>query len=117
MVGEEIEGAAHAAEHAQAQHIDLHELQRLDIVLVPLDDLPVVHGGGLDGDERVEAVLGQHETARVLREVARKADELACQLQGQPQTAVIQIEVELGRMFLVHAIPRSSPTPGWTAKP
>ncbi len=36
---QQVEGAVHAAEHAQAQHIDFHELQRIDIVLVPFDDL------------------------------------------------------------------------------
>ena len=63
MVGEQVERPVHAAEHAEPQHIDLHEFQNIDIILVPFDDLPLVHPGGLYRHEIVEPVLGQHETA------------------------------------------------------
>ena len=43
------------------------------------------HGGGLDRHELVEPVLRQHEPARVLREVARNADERAGELQREPR--------------------------------
>ena len=69
------------------EHVDLHELQGVDVVLVPLDHLPVLHRGRLDRHEVVETVLRQHEAARVLREVARRADQLAGELQGHAQAA------------------------------
>ena len=94
---QQVEGAAHAAQHAEAQHVDLHELQRVDVVLVPFDDLPVLHRGRLDRHELVEPVLGQDEAARMLREVARRADQLAGELQRQAQAAVVEVEVELAR--------------------
>ena len=96
MLRQQIERAAHAAEHAQAEHIDLHEAQRVDVVLVPLDDLAIVHRGGFDGDEFVQAVLGEHEAAGVLRQVAREADQLARQVEGQAQAAVLQVQVQFG---------------------
>jgi hypothetical protein len=37
--------AADGAEHAQRQDVDLDQAQRVQIVLVPLDDGAVVHGG------------------------------------------------------------------------
>ena len=55
----------------------------VDIVLVPFDDLAVLHRGRLDRHEIVEPVLGQHEAAGMLREMARRADQLAGQLQRQ----------------------------------
>ena len=58
------------------EHIDLHELQRVDIVLVPFDDLPVVHRGRLDRNQFVKPIQRQHEAARMLRQMPRRADQL-----------------------------------------
>ena len=79
---EQIEGAAHAAQHAEAQHIDLHEFQRVDIVLVPFDHLPVFHRGGFDRDQLIKPIERQDEAARMLREMARRADQLLAQAQA-----------------------------------
>ena len=81
MLLQEIEGAAHAGEHAERQHIDLHEFQVFDIVLVPFDHLPVIHAGGLDGHQIVQPVARQHEAARMLGEMARRVDQLASQFE------------------------------------
>ena len=89
MLLQQVEGAAQAAQHAQPQHVDLHEAQRVDVVLVPLDDLAVLHGGGLDRHQLVQPVAGQHEAAGMLAEMARKADQLARQIQRQAQPAVV----------------------------
>ena len=53
-------------EHAEREHIDLHEPQRVDVVLVPFDHLAIHHGGGLDRHEIVQTVMGQHEAAGML---------------------------------------------------
>src|SRR5438477_11760 len=71
-----VEGAAHTAEHAESHDIDLHPAQDVDVVLVPLDDLAVLHGRRFDGHQFVEPVTGQHETARMLAEMPGKADQL-----------------------------------------
>ena len=104
MLRQQIEGAAQAAEHAQAQHVHLHETQRVDIVLVPLDDLTIFHARRLDRDEVVQPVLGQHETAGMLRQMAREADQRARQVQRQAQPAVLHVEVQFGGEILLHAV-------------
>src|SRR3546814_8417400 len=72
---EKFEGTAHAGEHAQREDIDLHESQRVDIILVPFDDLAVVHRGGLDRHQLVDPVTRQHEAAGMLRKVPRRVDQ------------------------------------------
>ena len=71
-----VERAAHAREHAEREHVDLQQAERVEVVLVPLDDGAVVHRGVLDRHQAVEAVARDHEAARVLRQVAREADHL-----------------------------------------
>jgi hypothetical protein len=100
MLGEQVEGAAHAAEHAEPEHVDLHELQLLDIVLLPFDDPAVDHRRRLDRNEIVEPVAGEDEAARMLAQVARRADQLAGQLERQRQARIASVEVELVDMAL-----------------
>ena len=86
---QEIKSTAHAAQHAEAQHIDLHEFQRVDIVLVPFDDLTVVHGRRLDGHQFVQPIERQHEAARVLREMPRRADQFSRKVERHTQAPVV----------------------------
>ena len=65
------------------EDVDLHELQDVDIVLVPLDHLAVLHGGRLDRHQVGQLVLRQHEAAWVLGQVARMADQLAGDLERE----------------------------------
>ena len=64
MLCQKVEAPPHAAEHAEAEHVDFHELESVDVVLIPLDDLPILHRGRLDRHEIVKAILGEHEAAR-----------------------------------------------------
>ncbi len=73
---DEIEGLADAGQHAERQHIDLHHPEPVEIVLVPFDEIAVVHRGGADGYDLVQPVTRQNETAHMLREMAGKADQL-----------------------------------------
>ncbi|MNQ36084.1 hypothetical protein D3C85_495960 [compost metagenome] len=77
MFGQEIEAAFHAAQHAEGQDVDLHELQGVDVVLVPFDDLAILHRRRLDGNQVVQAVVGKDEAAGVLAKVSREADKLS----------------------------------------
>ena len=92
-----------------ARHVDLHEAQRVDVVLVPFDDLPVGHRGGLDRHQVVEPVVGQHEAARVLAEMARRADQLTGEIERQPQAPVGEIEVQLLQVTVRDAFLRPAP--------
>ena len=112
VLGQEVEGALHAGQHAEREHIDLHEAQRVDVVLVPLDDLAVDHGGRLDRHEVVEPVVGQDEAARVLAEMARRAHELAGEVERQAQAAVGEIEVQLLDVLVLDAFLRPAPDLG-----
>ena len=106
---EQVEGAAHAAQHAEAQHIDLHEFQRVDIVLVPFDHLPVFHRGRFDRHQLIKPIERQDEAARMLREMARRADQLLGEFKRQPEPAVLKIEIELLGLLLGDAFACSSP--------
>src|SRR3546814_19528800 len=88
MLGEQIKAALHRGEHAEREAVDLHEFKRVDIVLVPLDHLAIRHGGGLDGDELVEPVMGQDEAAGMLREMAGRADELTREIERSEERRV-----------------------------
>ena len=80
---QEVQSALQAGHHPQPQHVDLHELQLVDVVLVPFDDLAVFHPRRLDRPQFVESVLGQHEAAGVLGEMTRGVEQELRQLQGQ----------------------------------
>ena len=60
----------------------------VDIVLVPLDDLAVLHGGWLDRHEFVEPVMGEDKAARMLGEMTRGADQFAGEVESKTQTPV-----------------------------
>jgi len=66
---------ADTRQHPQPQHIHLQHSQRVDVVLVPLDDRAAGHCGVLDGDQLAERAAGHDEAADVLGEVAREAHE------------------------------------------
>ena len=51
---EQREAARERGEHAQAEEVDLEQVERGEVVLVPLDDGPARHGGRLDGDGLAE---------------------------------------------------------------
>ena len=114
---EQVEGAAHAAQHAEAEHIDLHEFQGVDIVLVPFDHLPVVHGGRFDRHQLIEPIEREDKAARMLREMTRRADQLPRKLQRQPQPAILEIEVEVLGFASRRRLQCSSPRSAWRAPP
>ena len=60
---EQIERAAQNAEHAEAEHVHLHEVERGDVVLVPFDHGAARHRGRRDRHKLVEPVPRQHEPA------------------------------------------------------
>ena len=69
-----VERTADAAQHAEREHVDLQQAQRIEVVLVPLDHGALVHRRVLDRHHAVEPVACDDEAARVLRQMARKAD-------------------------------------------
>ena len=63
---QEIEGLADTGQHAEGEHVDLHDVQGGDVVLVPFDKGALIHGGIADRHGFSEQALGQHEAADML---------------------------------------------------
>ena len=103
MLPEQIEAAAQAAQHAEREHVDLHQAERIDVVLVPLDEGALVHGGIADRHRLVEPLAGEHEAADVLRQVARKADQLVGKRDRLPDRRIGGIEPGVADVVVGHA--------------
>ncbi|MDR9160943.1 hypothetical protein FEP45_06023 [Burkholderia multivorans] len=73
--GDHVECAMQRRQHPEREHVDLQQAERFEIVLVPLDHAPPVHRGILDRHEPRELAAADHETARVLRQMARKIEQ------------------------------------------
>ena len=71
-----VEAAADRRQHPERQAIDLEEPQRVEVVLVPLDDGAIRHRRVLDRHHALQQVARDHEPADVLRQVAREAHQL-----------------------------------------
>ena len=109
VLGQEVESLLHAGQHAEREDIDLHELQGVDVVLVPFDHLPVDHRGRLDRHEVVEPVVGQDEAAGMLAEMARRAHQLAGEIERQAQASVGEVEVQRLDVLVLDAFLRPAP--------
>jgi hypothetical protein len=62
----ELECLAQAREHAEAEHIDLEDAERVEVVLVPFDEGAVVHCAIADRHHFVEPAAGDDEAADML---------------------------------------------------
>ncbi|MCY1223277.1 hypothetical protein D9M72_353980 [compost metagenome] len=100
MPVEQLEGPGDAGEHAERQHVDLQDLQRVEIVLVPLDHVAVWHRRVHDRHDLVEPVAGDDETADMLGEVAREAHQLRGIIEHPDSRRVLRIETGSLRLAL-----------------
>eukprot|EP01133_Synstelium_polycarpum_P022392 gene22391-biopygen18867 len=73
---DQFQGAAQGRQHPQRQHVHLHQAQLFQVILVPLDDAAPGHAGVFDGHQARQFSLGDDEAARMLRQVAGKAQQL-----------------------------------------
>ena len=89
---DQFEAAADGGQHAQRQHVDLHDLQFVDVVLVPFDEGAVLHRAIADRHGLDQRPLGQDEAADVLGEVAREVDQLGGQVERQFQPCVLALQ-------------------------
>ena len=100
MLFEQGEGLADAGEHAKPEHIHLQQAECVEIVLVPLDDGAVLHGGIADGHHLGQRSARQHEAAHMLGEMAGKADQFLGQLKAAREQRIGRIEPRLAYIFL-----------------
>ena len=64
MLLQQREALADAGEHAEAEHIDLEQPERVEIVLVPFDEGAVLHGGVADGHDLRRAARASARSRR-----------------------------------------------------
>ena len=73
---DECEAFADTGEHSQRQNVDLQDTQSLDVVLVPFYEAALGHRAIPYRHGFRKRTLRQDETADMLREMARQADQL-----------------------------------------
>ena len=103
LVADEVQRALQGAQHAQREDVDLHQAQRFEVDLLPLDDAAVFHGGVFHRHQLRELVARDHEATRVLAQVAREADELACELHPQLRQRCLRVEALLAQAIGIAA--------------
>ena len=106
---DQVEALAQAGQHAESQHVDLVDLQGVEIVLVPFDDGPLLHGRVLDRYQLVEPAFGEHEAADMLRKMAREAAQRCRQLERQHQPRIGGIEAGFAHMVDIDAARSHAP--------
>ena len=95
-----VQGVRDHAQGPQAEEVDLHQAELLDVLLVVLGHDSVGHGGALDRDELDERRPGDEHAADVDAEVAREAVDLGTQLEEPlPSVAhgVLGVGLDVGR--------------------
>src|SRR5581483_10188059 len=81
---DQLEAVLNERQHAQSEQIDLDHPGAVDAVLVPLNDVTTRPSRRLDRHGVLERVLGQHDAAYVLSDVAGEAHQLGRQLYEVP---------------------------------
>jgi hypothetical protein len=66
-----IDALAEQVEHPEPEQVELREPEIGAVVLVPLDDRALRHGGGLDGGDGAQRLTREHEAAGVDSPVPR----------------------------------------------
>ena len=81
-------------EHAEGQHIDFQQAERVEIVLVPLNYRTFGHGGVFDRHQVRQRTTRDHEAADMLREMARKSTQGVSQSQpfGDPRCCRVKTD-------------------------
>src|SRR5579862_9202256 len=90
-----LQRAANRGEHAEREAIDLEQSHRVEVVLVPLDDRALFHRGVLDRHHALETIARDDEAADVLRQVARKAQQMTGEDDHASQHRIFGIEAGL----------------------
>src|SRR5262249_12267811 len=101
---QEVEAAPDAAQHAEREHVDLHQAERIDVVLVPLEEGAIVHGGVADRHRVVEPLAGEHAAADVLGEMAREAGPLVRERRGLAERRTSRLETGVAAVSVRQAL-------------
>src|SRR3984893_11140485 len=89
---DQIEGTAYRGKHAERQHIDFEQSQRIEVVLVPLDDRALRHRRVFNGNQFIQAAARYDEAAHVLRYATRKSQDLRGEFHEPLDSGIAWIE-------------------------
>ncbi len=92
VAAQQFEAATQTGQHPERQNIDLQQLERINIVLVPLQDRSARHGGVADHRHLGERTTAHDEAADMGGEVAGEVLDFGRQLQRQAQPAIGDVE-------------------------
>ncbi len=106
---DQIKCLGNARQHPQRQHIDLHQPQCVNIILVPFDERPVRHGGVADWHQFIQPPGGQHKAADVLRQMARGHQQLLNNAVHPGDFGIVDVEPRLGKAGLVQFARKTAP--------
>ena len=84
-------------QHPEPEQVDLEEARVRARVLVPLAELAAGHRGGLDGDELDQRTRRHDHPARVLRDVAREAGDLAREPRERAPALRLELALAVGQ--------------------
>ena len=99
-VAQQLQAAGDGAQHADAQHVHLHQAQGVQVVLVPLDDGAVGHGGVFHRHQGVQGRVADHEAAGVLGQMSREVQQLRGERQHALDRGVVRVEAGFAQAFL-----------------
>ena len=108
----QIQRLAQARQHAEPEHVDLENAERVEIVLVPFDEGALRHGAIADRHHLVEPAARDDEAADVLRQMAREAHDLARQRRDLLHAAALRIEPGAFDGVLRHRAAAAAPDRG-----
>ena len=85
----DAEAVFHRSKHAQAEKIDFYDAEILAVVLVPLHDGAVGHGGRLERDNGIEAVVTDDHASGVLTQVPGEGEGRVVEVEKRFETGVV----------------------------
>jgi hypothetical protein len=89
VLADRVHRILQGGEHAEAEQVELDQAHPGAVVLVPLQDGPVLHPGVLDRHHLADGPVGQHHAAGVDAEVAGELQQLLRQLDHRGRDVVV----------------------------
>ncbi len=108
----ELECFAQAGEHSETEHIDLENSERVEIILVPLDEGAVLHRSIADRHNLVEPAARDDEAADVLREMARKGLNLIDECAHLLHARAVNVDADAHKLRGTHRAAAHAPDRG-----
>ncbi len=108
----QIERLAQARQHAEPEHVDFQDAQRVEIVLVPFDVSAVVHRRIADRHHFVEPAAGDDEAADMLGQMTREAVDLGRERRDLAHAPALRVEAGAGDGILRYRAAATAPDRG-----